>query len=425
MFFCPHCGADRRTVAPIAPCPGCGVALADRDPIRQTEELDVASTARDDDDRPPRSRVRLGIAAAGAVAALGLGVVMVAWCGKGDGPTRAPNVVAATPRANEPTEPPPPPKPEMPKWIVLRVERVQVAASDTEWDGPAVDSSFKEICKGLSSLVGAARPEVGGVARIGCSLLSGEKQRQADPRDPDLQVILDMAGASYRSYVATDRRAHLFEYPFVVPGDAVPPDGLVLSVVDADANAPRGQEIGSVRLTRDEIITLTTSGQLITRQSESLALLEFSVRPHDAKLRKADVTLAANRGGVDVRGIEVNAGDVVRVEASGTWQIGSWNADWLGPDGYTDGRLKDSNLDLFPRDSHGAAVAVVGQQEAAALLRPHPCERFVSPFAGVVWVGINDRKPGDNNGEAHYRVFTRAPKAAEWRAPGVLLGCAP
>jgi hypothetical protein len=312
----------------------------------------------------------------------------------------------------------------MPPWIVVRVERVRVAAGTTEWDGPHEESSLKQMCKDVSSLIGLARPDVGGAARLGCSLLSSG-QRQTDPREPDLQLVLDIGGVSYSSYVATDRRAQLFSYSFVVPGAVVPVEGLVLAVVDADENSRRGQEIGSIRLTRKELIELAESRALIERRSDAVALLELSVRPRDGKLRTVDVSVEAKRGGTEARGLEVAAGEIVRVEASGSWRIGSWNDDMLGPSGYLDGRLRDSNLTLFPKDEHGAAVAVVGQQEAAALLRPRPCARFVSTYAGVVWVGINDRQAGDNAGEAHFRVLTRGPKPAEWRAPGALLGCDP
>jgi hypothetical protein len=33
VFACPNCGADRRTIAPIAPCPSCGVAFALGEPV--------------------------------------------------------------------------------------------------------------------------------------------------------------------------------------------------------------------------------------------------------------------------------------------------------------------------------------------------------------------------------------------------------
>lgn len=57
------------------------------------------------------------------------------------------------------------------------------------------------------------------------------------------------------------------------------------------------------------------------------------------------------------------------------------------------------------------------------LLRPRPCVRVVSPYSGVVWIGINDQEFQDNKGSAHYRIFARPAKRREWLVPGQLLAC--
>ena len=223
--------------------------------------------------------------------------------------------------------------------------------------------------------------------------------------------------------MAPDRRAHQFTYAFVIPDESIPPQGLVVAVLDDDDGPLGGEEIGSVRLSREQLIAMAATGELASLAAPSLSLLEVSATPHDGRLRKAEFDLATNSGGETVRGITVNAGDIVRIEASGTWQIGTYNDDVLGPQGFTNGRLQDYNLPLFPRMAHGSTVALVGQQGKLVTLPIHPCARVVSPFAGVVWVGINDRKFTDNQGSAHIRIFTRAPKPAEWANPAALLGC--
>lgn len=430
MLFCPGCGLDRRQLAPVVPCPRCGMSLV---PAEANVRPATASEAADiipDDETParPRSPRRLGLVIGALILLVAsVATLLVVALGGADTPARpAAQAAGAAAAAVAPAEPPAaPPPPPMPKWLAIRVERVQVNADGREWDGAVPESSLKQMCGDISKLVGVVRPGLGAAGRLGCALLGGQKQRQTDPRDPDLQILLDAAGVSYQSYIATDQRAHLFGYPFVVPGGVVPAEGIVVSLVDADTDAPRGQEIGSVRIGRDELIAAATAGGVLTRSAGSLGLIEIAVRAHDGGLEKAELALPAREGGTEVRGIAVNAGDVVRIEATGTWQIGSWNDAWLGPDGYTDGRLKDSNLSLFGKDHHGAVVAVVGQQGSAALLQPRPCVRVVSPFSGVIWVGLNDRSPGDNNGEVRLRVFTRAPKESEWRTPGALLGCPP
>ena len=311
----------------------------------------------------------------------------------------------------------------MPKRIVLRIERVQVAAGGREWDGPVAEVTLKKICQDVAGAVGSVKPALGGLGGLACGLLGDSKQRQSDPREPDLRIELRSGPVVYTSYVAPDRRAHQFGYSFVIPDESIPAQGLVLAVLDDDDGALGGEEISSIRLSRDQLIAWATTGGVASLTAEALKLFEITVTPHDGQLRKVEFDLATNSGGDTVRGIAVNAGDVVRIEASGAWQIGTYHNEVLGPDGFTDGRLRDYNLPLFPRQAHGSTVALLGQQGKQLVLPIQPCVRVVSAFAGVIWVGINDRKFNDNVGSAHIRVFTRAPKPAEWASPQALLGC--
>ena len=54
---------------------------------------------------------------------------------------------------------------------------------------------------------------------------------------------------------------------------------------------------------------------------------------------------------------------------------------------------------------------------------PTTCFRAVAPFSGVVWVGINDSKPGDNRGTVNVRVHRRGPNPTEWKRPGATFAC--
>lgn len=423
MLFCPHCGADRRAVAPIAACPGCGVKL-DVDQLQlgvpptttgarfaaNTEEVEI----------PPRGSRKGLFVAGGLAAAVVATVVFIVMSGGGSANPGTPAAGAVASAAA--AAPPAPPPPQMPKRIVLRIERVQVAVGGREWDGPVAEVSYKKICQDLASAVASVKP-VAALGGLACDLLGNSKQRQSDPREPDLRIELRSGPVIYTSYVAPDRRAHQFGYSFVIPDESIPTQGLVLAVLDDDDGAMGGEEISSIRLSRDQLIALATTSDVASLSAEALNLLEITVTPHDGKLRKVEFDLATNSGGETVRGIAVNAGDVVRIEASGTWQIGTYNNELLGPDGFTDGRLHSSNLPLFPSAAHGSTVALVGQQGELLALPVQPCVRVVSAFAGVIWVGINDRKFSDNVGSARIRVFTRAPKPAEWASPKALLGC--
>jgi hypothetical protein len=438
MIFCPHCGADRRTVAPVAACPACGATVdVDRlvtgaQPLASPPRPAV-TTARvevsEDDVAVPAGRRRLLIAGGGVAVAMGVLLVVILSSGSrggGGGSSRGAAGAAAT---AVPTEPPPP---QMPKRIVLRVERVQVAAGGREWDGPVAEVSYKNMCSAVAGLVKAVgervSPMIGAkaaIAGVACDFIGDGKQRQADPREPDLRVELRSGPVVYTSYAAPDRRAHQFGYSFVIPDESIPAQGLVVAVLDDDDGTLGGEEIGSVRLSRDQLITMAKTGELASLSAESLSLLEVSVTPHDGRLRKVEYDLATNSGGETVHGIAVNAGEVVRIDASGEWTIGTGTSgnEPVHPEGLTAARLQRNNLPLFPGVAHGSTVALVGQQGKLVRLPLTPCARVVSPFAGVVWVGINDRAYGDNRGSAHIRVFTRAPKAAEWGSPGALLGC--
>jgi len=435
MIFCPHCGADRRTVAPVAACPACGATVDVDRLVTGAQPLvspsrPAVTTARvevsEDDVAVPAGSRRLLIAGVGVAVVVGVLLVVIRG-GGGGGSSRGAAGAAAT---AVPTEPPPPPPPQMPKRIVLRVERVQVAASGREWDGPVAEVSYRKVCSGVAGLVKAVgarvSPAIGAkaaIAGVACDFLGDGKQRQADPREPDLRVELRSGPVVYTSYAAPDRRAHQFGYAFVIPDESIPAQGLVLAVLDDDDGALGGEEIGSVRLSREQLIAMATTGELATLSAESVSLLEVTVTPHDGRLRKVEYDLATNSGGETVHGIAVNAGDVVRIDASGEWTLGTRGNEAVHPEGLTEGRLQRNNLPLFPSVAHGSPVALVGQQGKLVRLPLTPCARVVSPFAGVVWVGINDRRFADNLGSAHIRVFTRGPKAAEWGRPGALLGC--
>lgn len=147
-------------------------------------------------------------------------------------------------------------------------------------------------------------------------------------------------------------------------------------------------------------------------------MIEVLVAAHDGNLRVLSRDLDISEGGMTIIGFPVFAGDIVRVEASGQWRIGTVHDDLLGPAGYAEGILSDSNLPYFPKAGHGAAVALVGQHGLGNTIEPNPCVRFVAAYSGAVWVGVNDQKPRDNRGTVHFKVQTRGAKAGEWRQPG-------
>ena len=55
----------------------------------------------------------------------------------------------------------------MPAWVAIRVERVQLGPTKTEWDGPVPESSFAGLCKDVGTLVGITGPGNAGAVRLG------------------------------------------------------------------------------------------------------------------------------------------------------------------------------------------------------------------------------------------------------------------
>ncbi|HTE49907.1 MAG TPA: hypothetical protein VK698_03475 [Kofleriaceae bacterium] len=377
-------------------------------------------------------RRRIILAAVGAVLVIGLVVVLATAFGASDADPmdHAPRVAAATIPIGQ-SEPPPPPSPP-PKWVTVRIGRVEVAAigpaGDT-WDGPIPESELNGLCQTagmlLTAAVGAGATSTA-IASVGCGVLGHKTQRQSDPRDPDLVIRLSTPEVDYRSYVAMDRTTHLFNYEFIVPTAALGMSGIVVSVNDADDDDPAGREIGSTRLDFETLVASARRGEMLLRRSESGSLisLEIEVTEHPAEILSRRLAFDTKAGLVLADRFSVAAGEVVRIEASGTHRTNRRGSD-IGPKGHESAGFLETytNLSAFPRLPHGAAVALIGMGTSFMFVGVMPCERIVSRVAGQVFVGINDSRTGDNSGHLTFRLVKRPPTASEWRRPGAALGC--
>lgn len=413
MFSCPRCGADRRKLPPVAPCPKCGVVLDDAG-----ASLAMVPAGHS------RRRLVIAIGATLLVAGAIVAVIVVKLTRDGGNRSSSGAVANVAKPATQPaaTLPPslPPPPPMLPEWIEIRVQRVQVAAG-REWDGPTEERG-QDQCRDLAELAMIV-PKVGKGISILCEAFTTNAQRQADPRHPDLQLLLEAPGVKYRSYISFDQQSQLFDYPFMVPSAALSEDGVVVTVVDNDQGSERGEEIGSLRLRKQWLLDAWQSNQLQTQSPDGLTLIEINVSERSGELTHKDAVFEASAGGAEVAGLEIVAGDFIRIKAAGTWQIGNWNDKLLDASGYPDDRLRKSNLERFRDVAHGGAVALVGRSGMLFEVPPTTCFRAVAPFSGVVWVGINDNQPGDNRGTVSVRVHRRGPSPGEWRRPGATFPC--
>jgi hypothetical protein len=317
-----------------------------------------------------------------------------------------------------------------PGYLVIRVDSVRVAPTGPNggpWDGP--EPTAREDnggCSLLAAVVGGGAalagfglpaPVAGKAVEFLCRASEPEpRQQEQDPTKPDLQVRLS-AGTSqpYVTEVVKDATLATFVHPFLVPVAAIPPDGLMLQVVDVDG-ADGGETIGAVRISAAEALQALQSPTriLAKRQPPSLEAVELVVSPY-AALPPATLVMPVRDGTKKVEGSELLAGEVVRVSAAGRYQVGHYYDAPLTPAGYPGGGPKTYNFSYEPLKSanHGCGFALVGHQRREAALVA-TCGTFLSTQSGPLVVGVNDTDPSNNTGDVTFKVERRAPTADEW-----------
>jgi hypothetical protein len=309
-----------------------------------------------------------------------------------------------------------------PAWLVLRVDAVNVAPShpgNVPWDGPVPQPSDGAEC-GLLGLAGTllANPIAGKGAEYLCRIGTRPRQQERDPSAPDLVVTL-AAGttAHYRTYTAPDTFYHVFQSEFVVPTNAIPPDGLTLMVLDRDGDQ-QPEVIGAVRLDRTRLVQAALSGPLLVLGDPAggLQRLDLVVSPYGQPVETSQTSMDVRNGTVPAQLRPIRAGEVLEVRATGQYRVGSFYDRWIGPAGYPGGGPDGYNFKNEPFRSapHGSGLAMVGSSDAKMGLVVAPCAHAVSRVAGPLVLGINDVDPANNQGSAQFTVQVRAPSPAEW-----------
>jgi hypothetical protein len=313
---------------------------------------------------------------------------------------------------------------------VIRVDSVRVSAtrpSGEPWDGaepvpPRDDGGCGLVAAivtaGASGAAwGVPAPVAGKAAEYLCRASEPEpRQQEKEPGNPDLQVRLSAAtDQPYATEIVKDSTQATFVHPFLVPVAAIPPDGLRLEVVDAD-EGDAGDQIATVRLSAGEALAALASPTHIVakRQAPCLDALELVISEYRA-VTPATVVMQASEGTKRVDGDELLAGEVVRVTASGRYQVGSYYDSPLSPAGYPGGGPRSYNFQYEPLKSasHGCGFALVGHRMREATV-VGPCGSFLSTTSGPVVVGVNDTDPGNNSGQATFTVERRPPTVDEW-----------
>jgi hypothetical protein len=312
-----------------------------------------------------------------------------------------------------------PPSPPLPAALVLRIDAVEVSSTrqgaQVAWDGDegATDpgAGCKVLVAGATFLVPALAP----VSSL-CGFASGP-QRERHAREPDLQVRLGAGvDAAYTSWVERDTSSVSLRYELVVPVAAVPADGLQLDVLDDDG-AQRSELIGGFRLSRERLIEAYQSpSKVLVLAGGAVRRLEVVLSPYTDEPAVV-VQRRASDAPVEL-GRQVMAGELVNVQASGTFTVGSWYDDTLTPAGYLDESAQSYNLKPFEAAPHACAIALIGSGQTIDGVAVGVGKQFVVAHAGALRVGLNDEDLSNNEGQVSFQVARRAPTAEEWLAGG-------
>jgi hypothetical protein len=304
----------------------------------------------------------------------------------------------------------------LPEVVVMRVDTVQVAAtrngSADPWDGPAEEVDPAAGCHVVAAGLQYVEPMSGGFVSALCGLAQRPHEEQT-PSSPDLRVRLS-AGAktTYESFTTPDTSGTRLAYEFVVPTDAIPPEGLRLDVVDMDG-AGASELIGGARLTEDELAAAYASpSKLMTLSNDGVTQLEVVLSSYSPQAPISEEH-RANEGPFPV-GRAVKAGELVTVRASGSFRVGSWFDHKVDPAGYPGGEARSYNLGPFKTEPHACAIALIGQRPTLDGVAVGASKDFVAQHAGPLRIGLNDSEPENNSGYVHYEVSLRAPTPEQW-----------
>jgi PA-IL-like protein/EF hand domain-containing protein len=126
---------------------------------------------------------------------------------------------------------------------------------------------------------------------------------------------------------------------------------------------------------------------------------EFEPLPDRSADRPGTIVVDAREPWTDT-GIDVRAGDIISVDASGTVQLSGDASDIADPGGARSGRRAP---DAPVRQAlAGALIARIGSSRAVAI--PVRVREFRAPEAGRLYLGINDDYLGDNGGQFRVRI---------------------
>lgn len=311
------------------------------------------------------------------------------------------------------------------RGVVVTMTRLTVKPTPNDnpgarWDQGPQDSNDDDGC-GLLAVLDVFAPGVGTVASAVCTFSSSSSDGgQHRAEDPDLFVAFELGAATYTSPVIVDRPSHDLRYALFIPTSALRGDDLRVAIYDLDGEDRRQSTLIADR----EFTSAQLGGKLELRGDAlgepSLELLRLEV---DAPPRPQQVTrtISAAAGLVAIDELELPAGMLVEIRATGSYKIGSWNDATIGPDGYPNGGPRDYNLpgEVLRKAKHGTAVALLHKDSAAQAVVVGACVRFIARSGGQLFVGVNDSDFHNNSGKLSFDIHVTNPDAQTWARGGV------
>lgn len=134
----------------------------------------------------------------------------------------------------------------------------------------------------------------------------------------------------------------------------------------------------------------------------------------DKKDRSVSITVSSREAWTDT-GVDVHAGDELKIVAKGRIQFGPQKGDSAGPNGAPGNRRATANAPL-PRLAIGALIARVGN--SAPFNATEKGKRIREAESGRLYLGINDDNLRDNSGEFSVTVSIKVQKDPKGRKGG-------
>ncbi|MDI1444190.1 C2 domain-containing protein [Polyangium sp. 6x1] len=306
-----------------------------------------------------------------------------------------------------------------PPWLVVRVDAVEVTplrpGTQVPWDDIEPQPTDGTACGMLGRAMATTDPITGKGAEALCAIDPRPRPPNADARLPDLVVLLGVGSAAhYQTPTAHDTMQSTFNGEFVIPTNSIPPEGITLVVVDRDGTG--AEVIGGVKLGRQELLAAQATRPVFSMRGGGVLRMDLAVMAYTNPMESTEAAVTAQAGGALVSMRPIRAGEVVEISARGQYRIGTGRGAWIDPRGYFEKEPHDPNFENEPFRSapHGAGIAVVGGGDARMGAIVAPCARFVARTPGLVWVGLNDAEPRNNEGNATFTVKVAGPLPAEW-----------